>query len=231
MLMKPFEFSILLLGLTLSACASTQSGERATNQTLPLPEPMQWRDEGLTASSIRFNAPSERHSYHFTDDFSGAKVHGSGRYRYRMVLQDPNTPAKPLRMQDYALSHDEIDLPFVADEKDVFQGTTDSEGRTDVFAFDAPLNPNRWRLRPRVGSGPYGEQFVLRQSHDNSVLDKFPYLLLVCDDPPVTHRGYTDAEGQTAYVASNKPVSISVFVLGDDHLPTKAQIRAACRNS
>ena len=51
------------------------------------------------------------------------------------------------------------------------------------------------------------------------------------DDPPVTHRGYTDAEGQTAYVASNKPVSISVFVLGDDHLPTKAQIRAACRNS
>ncbi len=180
--MKPFEFSILLLGLTLSACASTQSGERATNQTLPLPEPMQWRDEGLTASSIRFNAPSERHSYHFTDDFSGAKVHGSGRYRYRMVLQDPKTPAKPLRMQDYALSHDEIDLPFVADEKDVFQGTTDSEGRTDVFAFDAPLNPNRWRLRPRVGSGPYGEQFVLRQSHDNSVLDKFPYLLLVCDD-------------------------------------------------
>lgn len=55
-------------------------------------------------------------NFSFTTDFSNATVVGSGSHRYRMVLLDPKTN-KPLIHQDYALSHEQVDLTFVKNDK------------------------------------------------------------------------------------------------------------------
>ncbi|MFC3873500.1 hypothetical protein [Neisseria musculi] len=98
----------------------------------------------------------------------------------------------------YALSHRSETPPFVKEEKNVFQGITDSEGRTAVFAFDHPMLAEGWVLRPRAGAGPFGEQFVIRDSH-GLPLPGADYALLICNNPPDIYRGYSDAEGMTAY--------------------------------
>lgn len=123
--------------------------------------------------------PVTGRNFTFDYDFDGARVHGSGRYRYRMRLE----PRQP-----YALSHEDINLPFVAEEKDVFQGITDSEGRTDVFAFEQPVDPQGWNLRLRVGEGAYGEQFVFTDQSGNPIAG-FNYALLVCGTPRACTEG------------------------------------------
>lgn len=60
---------------------------------------------------------------------------GSGPHRYQFVLRD-TVSAAPAALRPFALSHTAFDLPFVAAEKDVYQGITDAQGRTPVFAFE-----------------------------------------------------------------------------------------------
>lgn len=160
-------------------------------------------------------------SFRFTDDFSDAKVIGKGAHRYRMVLLDP-LYKHPLANQDYALSHSQVNLTFVKESKKVFQGTTDAQGRTAVFAFPKAVPKSGWNLRPRTGSGPLGEQMVV-MSNEDEVYSKFPYSLLVCEqDDAYIYRGRTDASGQTAYVASEKPVQIYLYMTGYE--PKEADI-------
>lgn len=42
----------------------------------------------------------------------------------------------------------------------MYQGTTDAQGRTAVFAFNQAIPKVGWNLRPRTGSGLFGEQMV-----------------------------------------------------------------------
>lgn len=152
-------------------------------------------------------------SFAFTRDFAQAKTYGKGAHRYRMILQHPQS-GMPLANQDYALSHSSVDLAFAPAPKKVFQGTTDAQGRTAVFAFNKPVPAAGWNLRPRTGSGPLGEQMVI-QDHQGP-MKGFDYALLVCEEgTPYIYRGITDASGQTAYVATVKPANIKVYFDGD----------------
>lgn len=153
-------------------------------------------------------------SFSFTNDFSNAKVIGTGKHRYRMVLLDPITN-QPLANQDYALSNSQVDLTFVKESKKVFQGTTDAQGRTAVFAFPKAVPKSGWNLRPRTGSGPLGEQMVV--IINNTKEKGFPYTLVICEqDEPYMYCGVTDISGQTAYVASQTAVDINLYMTGSE---------------
>lgn len=59
---------------------------------------------------------------------------GSGAFAYRFILLHPRT-GQPSPQTDFALSASrkvDFHLPFVTDEKNVFQGRTDAAGRTPV---------------------------------------------------------------------------------------------------
>jgi hypothetical protein len=150
-------------------------------------------------------------------------VIGGGDYAYRFVLLQPRT-GKPAPDTDYALSISrgtDYELPFVADEKKVFQGRTDGEGRTPVFRLPVRLPDGAFDLRERFGSGPFGETFHLTDHHDNDLFN-MPYLVIACTNPPRFFRGYTYPNGDTAYTASDGPINIQLRVLDkiDDPLPT-----------
>lgn len=170
------------------------------------------------APIVHKNADGTKGSFAFTRDFPQAKTYGKGAHRYRMVLLHP-LKGTPLANQDYALSHSGVDLSFVPEQKKVFQGTTDAQGRTAVFAFGKPVPVAGWNVRPRTGSGPLGEQMVLSESI--GPIKGEPYVLLVCEDAPYIYRGITDATGQTAYVATVKPANIKLY--SDGVLPLDKQ--------
>lgn len=139
---------------------------------------------------------------------------GSGDYTYRFTLLHPRT-GKPVPDTDYALStsrETDFELPFVTDEKKVFQGRTDAEGRTPVFRLPVRLPDAAFDLRERFGSGPYGETFHLIDHNGNDLFNT-PYLILTCTTPPRFFRGYTYPNGDTAYTASTGPTNIQLRVL------------------
>lgn len=142
------------------------------------------------------------------------EVIGSGEYAYRFVLLQPRT-GKPAADTDYALSASratDYELPFVKDEKKVFQGRTDEQGRTPVFRLPVRLPDAAFDLRERFGSGPYGETFHLTDHHDNDLFN-MPYLLITCTTPPRFFRGYTYPNGDTVYTASDGPINIQLRTL------------------
>lgn len=152
------------------------------------------------------------HAAEQTDDFDNARVIGSGPYRYRFVLRDTRTGARA-ENRPYALSNTVVDLPFVTDAKDVYQGVTDAEGRTDVFALDAAA-PTGWFLRERVGEGPFGEQFRVVDEYTGEPVQNHPYAIVFCTQPPHRHESLTDADGYTAYAAA--PNVVDLVLLHDD---------------
>ncbi len=148
---------------------------------------------------------------------------GTGDYAYRFVLLAPRT-GKPAANTDFALSASkktDYALPFVADEKKVYQGKTDEQGRTPVFRLPVRLPDNAFDLRERFGSGPYGETFHLTDHNDNDLFN-MPYLLITCTNPPRTFKGYTYPNGDTVYTASDGPINIQLRTLSEitDPLPT-----------
>lgn len=155
---------------------------------------------------------------------AGGEVIGSGAYAYRFVLRHPRT-GKLAADTDYALSTSratDYELPFVTDEKKVFQGRTDGEGRTLVFRLPVRLPDAAFDLRERFGSGPYGETFHLTDHNDNDLFNA-PYLLITCTNPPRFFRGYTYPNRDTAYTASDGPINIQLRVLDDiDEVPPKS---------
>jgi hypothetical protein len=153
------------------------------------------------------------HAPEQTDDFDDARVIGSGPYRYRFVLRDTRTGA-PAENRPYALSNNALDLPFVADAKDVYQGVTDAEGRTDVFALDTAA-PTGWFLRERVGEGPFGEQFRMVDEYTGEPMQARPYAIVFCTQPPHRHEGLTDQDGYTAYAATPAVVDLVLLHDGD----------------
>ena len=150
------------------------------------------------------------------DENPAAETVGSGRYAYQFVLTDPHTGTAWLR-HSYALTTTKrahFDLPFVSDEKDVYQGVSDNAGRTVVFRLKVRLPDSAWDLRERFGTGPNGETFRLIDPKGKGLADA-PYLLVICSTPLQYHRGYTYPNGDTAYAASIEPEEIKLFDNGD----------------
>lgn len=160
---------------------------------------------------------------------TGTETIGTGDYAYRFVLLAPRT-GKPAADTDFALSTSrktDYALPFVADEKKVYQGKTDGQGRTPVFRLPVRLPDSAFDLRERFGSGPYGETYHLTVS-GNYDLPNFPYQLTICNNPPRTFQGYTYPNGDTVYAASETPVNIQLRTLSQitDTLPTSCHEEA-----
>lgn len=105
-------------------------------------------------------------------------------------------------------------LPFIAEEKGVWRGRTDGDGRTPIFALPFRPRANDVRLLRRVGDGPFGEQFQLVNAA-GEVVSGMPYRMLVCTDPPQAYVGRTNANGYTVYAASNCPLPVGVATDGD----------------
>lgn len=171
---------------------------------------------GVLAGCASAPSGSERRGFGSlvdADQDAGPLV-GQGAHRVRFVLRDPHT-GEPLPHHPYALSHGSVDLPFVAGEKDVYQGITDGRGRTAVFAFDRPPPREGFFLRPRLGEGDHGEQFRLTLPGDEPAFAQ-AYTLVICTDPPQRYLGYSDRDGHTAYVASAQAGRVQLFL---DHHP------------
>lgn len=143
------------------------------------------------------------------DDESNASFVGSGDYHYRFVLTNVVT-GQPDANKPFALSNKQTKLPFVPDQKGVYQGVTDELGRTPVFLMETPQEAKSWELRGRVGEGPYGEQFQI-MSPENEPLARIPYVLMSCELEPFVFGGVSDLNGYTNYVASNAPIHIWVL--------------------
>ena len=135
---------------------------------------------------------------------------GSGPFRYRYILSGPN--GKPQANTPFALSLRRGDLPFAADAKKIWQGVTDRNGRTPVFALPFPLAPEQVFLRPRFGSGPYGEQMAF-STPDGGPLGDVDYELVICTDPPTGMIGHADREGNLPYAASEQPARVVIKLL------------------
>jgi hypothetical protein len=150
-------------------------------------------------------------------DAEKSLVVGEGRYAYQFTLIDPHTN-KPWPNRPYALTtgrHNHYHLPFVADQKNVYQGISDAEGKTALFRLPVRISDKDWDLRERFGSGPNGETFKLKTSGSGKPLADYPYLLMICSTPPKYHIGFSYPNGDTAYSASDKPERITLSVGGD----------------
>jgi WG containing repeat len=151
---------------------------------------------------------------------------GTGEFAYRFTLRDPHS-GMPWPHRPYALSLSKAQrhkLPFVADEKGVYQGTTDDEGRTGVFKLPFRIADQNWNFRERFGQGPFGETFRLVTPFHEQPLVNTPYLITMCSKPVKNFRGYTDGDGNTAYTASPRAERLQIkmmSVFADDELPTR----------
>ncbi|WP_206239274.1 hypothetical protein [Novosphingobium terrae] len=144
---------------------------------------------------------------------------GQGRHLYQFELRDWH--GKPQPDQPFALSIQNVkgrNLPFVADRKKVYQGVTDAQGRTPVIALPFRIKPGDWRLRERFGSGPYGEDFRLTGPSGKHPLPGLDYTLVACGKVPRHYEGTSNAQGFTAYIASEEPEHLTLYYrgMGDD---------------
>lgn len=151
---------------------------------------------------------------------SSVEIVGEGRYAYQFIITNPKDgsiwPNHPYALTTLnAFGARSVNLPFVADAKDVYQGVSDSQGRTAIFKLRYRLRDSRWDVRERIGKGDHGETFRL-VGHDGKALGGFPYMLVLCSSPPIYHRGYSYPNGDTAYSASDGPVMAHLYVLDDD---------------
>ena len=153
-------------------------------------------------------------------------VIGTGPFHYRYAL--PGRDGRPQANAPFALSLRTGDLIFIKEGKKVWQGVTDGTGHTSVFALPFALAPGQVFLRPRFGSGPYGEQ-MLFSGPDGKPLGNVDYSLVICTDPPMGMTGHADAEGNLAYAASSQPARVVIKLLfakfvidNDEHAATAA---------
>lgn len=166
----------------------------------------------VAASAAPAEATTSPQVEQIRPDPHGPQV-GSGPHRYQFVLRD-TVSAAPAALRPFALSHTAFDLPFVAAEKDVYQGITDAQGRTPVFAFEQAPPAQGWVLLERFGSGPNGERMRL-QAGDGEGIGAMAYELVVCGKTPRLYRGVTTADGDTAYVATSAIVNLLLYIDAD----------------
>lgn len=140
----------------------------------------------------------------------GSSTVGSGRYAYQLTLVNPET-GKPWPNRPYAITLNGYDFPFIDDEKDVLQGTTDANGQTDIIRMKERIPDTAWDMQERAGTGKFGERFRVT-GPDNKILAGQRYVVVVCSDPAKYVRGFTDKTGKTAYVATQAPQNLILHV-------------------
>lgn len=138
---------------------------------------------------------------------------GTGAYRYQLTLRGEQGEVK--RRMPFALSLKTGLLPFVPEEKGVWRGVTDDEGRTPVFALSNRVTAKDVLFRPRFGDGPLGEQMQFVSNADGHAM-ALHYRLVLCTNPPQQFFGVSDADGFTAYAASDAPAHILAYALDDE---------------
>lgn len=149
-------------------------------------------------------------SPYWRDQVDPKSVIGTGRFLYTFILIDQLT-GEPAANRPFALSNSEIDLPFATGSKKVYQGVTDAEGKTPVFATET-RSKNGWLFRERIGAGPNGAQFRLVGQQSDTPLRREQYTLVLCSNPPKRLMGYSDDKGYTAYAASAQPdIDVQIF--------------------
>jgi hypothetical protein len=154
---------------------------------------------------------------------------GEGRYLYQFALRDWLGGLEP--DQPFALSIQNLktrSLPFVRDRKRVYQGVTDAQGRTPVIALPFRIKARNWRLRERFGTGPYGEDFLLHDPSGKQPLPGIDYLLIVCGTAPRHYEGTSNAQGFSAYIASEQPERLFLYYRDALDDPEKTA-KEACR--
>ena len=134
---------------------------------------------------------------------------GRGAHHYRFTLLDPS--GKVAANTPFALSlRNDRDLPFVREEKDVWRGVTDAEGRTPVIALPFAIKPADMFMRGDLATYPMGSNS--RPRIYDFALSLYPYRLIICTNPPQYMIGLTDKGGNTFYGASQRPVSILLLM-------------------
>ncbi|WP_312237716.1 hypothetical protein [Stenotrophomonas sp.] len=160
---------------------------------------------------------------------ASSPVIGQGRHRVQFLLRDTITQ-EPAAHRPFALSHADVDLPFVTEEKDVYQGITDAQGRTPVIALERAAPAHGWMLLERFGSGPFGERMRVVGAGGTREFPGVAYEVVVCSSVPQLYRGVTNAMGDTAYFASAGQATLHVSVMaydGSDAQALKAAIAPA----
>lgn len=94
------------------------------------------------------------------------------------------------------------------------EGTTDAQGRTGALYLDRE-EPEQPSLVEKVGSGAYGTAFVLRSRLGPVVRDWYEIRSCPGSAP---YRGFSDRQGSTVYLTSDKPCKATLRV-GRDYNP------------
>ncbi len=140
--------------------------------------------------------------------------YGTGRYPHRFTLVNPET-GKPWQNHAFRLFAKYDDLPSQQPSKSVFHGVTDANGMTPIFRMKRRIPDASWVMMERIGDGAFGESFrIVKTGVFNKPLVKYPYTVVVCMASPIVYHGYSDHDGNTAYIAAD--VAMAAHLLTND---------------
>ncbi|MFK0379059.1 hypothetical protein [Pandoraea sp. NPDC090278] len=108
--------------------------------------------------------------------------------------------------------------------RQVAEGVTDGKGHTGTLYLDRE-ELDALSLVEKVGTGAYGTVFLLRSALGPAIRDW--YEIQTCPGS-VPYRGFSDQQGSTAYVTSDKPCKARLRV-GHQYEPNSAQDSASAR--
>ncbi|MDR0246349.1 MAG: tetratricopeptide repeat protein [Burkholderia sp.] len=136
---------------------------------------------------------------------------GKGAYVHQFVLRDPVThqPLPNARYRLFLPGQVIAGLPPKEPRADsVVFGTTDAAGRTVRIRLPKRHPDSQWVINPIAGEGDMGETFRLADADDKSPIRNYSYVIDVKDTYLVC--GRTDSRGNTYFVESQKPHSVSL---------------------
>ena len=88
---------------------------------------------------------------------SGGRVVGDGPYSYRFIVRSPQHIHRPHRRAGYQVLLQGGSV--FNDQSDVYNGTTDSQGRTATFRTRRPVPLANWDVRPTEAGANSGNPF------------------------------------------------------------------------
>jgi hypothetical protein len=138
---------------------------------------------------------------------------GIGEYSYRFTLTDPRT-GDPLPNHPFLLSttvESKYDPKFDPDGNTVYQGITDNNGQTPTFQLHSKIPDKDFDLRQRFGSGAFSTSFRLLSKTSGKTLRQEDYVIVLCSEPMEFYPGYTNQNGDTGHVLSDKPLQAIVY--------------------
>ncbi len=158
---------------------------------------------------------------------ASAKRYGNGRYPHRLTLINPQTQ-KPWPNHPFRLFTKYHDLPIWQPSEKIFHGVTDADGMTPVFRMKFRISDAGWVIMERVGDGTMGKSFrVMSKGLASKPIANYPYTVVMCTAQPIIHSGYTDYDGNTAYLAAN--VAATIHLLTEVADEAKEDVADVCK--